>query len=77
MTLVDKLKERQGEKSQMEFATELRISQGTLSRIYSGDRNIGTRAARKIRQRFPDLAFDLAAFLFADDIPTEHRQIPA
>lgn len=76
LNLIDKLKERQGDKSQMEFAAEIGISQGALSRIYSGDRTIGTKAARKIRQRFPELAFDLASFLLADDMPAAQTKIP-
>ncbi len=77
MRLIEKLQERQGNKTQAEFAAELGITQAALSRIYSEDRSIGIKVAKRISKRFPDLAFEVAAFLLADDIPTEHRQIPA
>ena len=72
MVLIEKLKELQGDKSQQQFARELGINQSALSRIYSGDRRIGVRVARKIRKRYPDLAFDVAAFLLGEDMTTEH-----
>lgn len=77
MTLADKLKRLQGDRSQAEFAAELGITQPTLSRIYDGKRQIGRRVAQKITRRYPELAFDVAAFLLATDIPLGQRQIPA
>lgn len=68
MTLVDELRKRQGTKTQIEFAAELGINQGMLSRIYSGDRNIGARIAKRIKNRFPELAFEIAAFLLTDNM---------
>lgn len=73
MSLVEKLKQLQGTKTQSEFATELGIDQSTLSRIYSGERRIGLEAARQIKNRFPDLSFEIAAFLLAGDMPTIHN----
>lgn len=75
MDLVEELKRRQGDKTQMEFAAEIGINQGNLSRIYSGDRRIGARVARKLKKRFPDLTLELAAFLLASDMTPEHDQM--
>lgn len=79
--LIEKLKVLQGRKTQEEFAAELGISQSQLSRIYQGDRRVGIKLARRIRQRYPELAFDLAAFLLneaakapAEDDPQDERQ---
>lgn len=77
MSLVDRLKERQGDKTQMQFATELGITQSALSRIYSKDRRIGPRVAGRIRARFPELSFEIAAFLLGDDMTTEQATMTA
>ena len=65
MSLLERLKQLQGDKSQAEFAAELGITQPTLSRIYSGNRRIGARAARAIGRRYPQLSNDLAFFCWA------------
>lgn len=74
MSLVGKLKERQGNKSQMEFAAELGVNQAALSRIYRGERAIGARVAKKIAKRFPELTFEVASFLLDDNMTPEHNQ---
>jgi len=70
MSLIESLKEKQGDKTQVEFARELGISQSVLSRIYRSERRIGRRVAAKIAERFPLMAFDLAGFLLAPDMTT-------
>ncbi|MFA6046661.1 MAG: helix-turn-helix transcriptional regulator [Phycisphaerales bacterium] len=77
MSLVEKLQHLQGERNQDEFAAHLGISQGTLSRIYAGKRQLGQDVAAKIARRHPELAFDLAAFLLTTDIPTEQDELSA
>jgi len=72
-TLIDELKARQGERSQLDFAeNELGISQSHLSRIYSGDKKIGLESLRKIVRRYPELRNEVIAFLLGDDMPTDH-----
>lgn len=77
MTLIASLKQKQGERSQEQFAAELGITQAMLSRVYSGKRQIGRQVAGKIARRYPDLAFEVAAFLLATDIPAEQTAIGA
>jgi transcriptional regulator with XRE-family HTH domain len=77
MNLIDRLKERQGDKTQAEFASYLGISQSALSRIYSGERTIGQGVARKIKRRYPDLAFALAAFLLDENITRDNSGMTA
>jgi transcriptional regulator with XRE-family HTH domain len=55
--LVEKLKEKQGDRTQAELASDLGITQIMLSRLYSGQREIGLDTLRKIASRYPDLAF--------------------
>lgn len=55
--LVEKLKEKQGDRTQAELASDLGITQIMLSRLYSGEREIGLDTLRKIASRYPDLAF--------------------
>jgi len=69
MDIIEKLKEKQGEKSQTEFAAELGITQSYLSKIYAGERRITLDMAKRIQVRFPELALDLAAFLLAPNRP--------
>ena len=55
ITLVEALKERQGDRSQSDFAAEIGIQQGSLSKLYLGYRSVGPEMAAKIIQRFPEL----------------------
>jgi len=64
MNLIEELKRRQGGMSQAEFARLLVVSEASLSRIYSGERQIGEVVARKIAKRYPRLQMLLADFLF-------------
>jgi len=73
VSVIERLRQLQGDRSDEAFATELGIAQPTLSRIYKGSRGLGRRVAQKIARRYPELSFELAAFLLADDIPTEQR----
>lgn len=54
-TLVQRLKEQQGERTQAEFAKFLGISRSTLSRLYSGERRVGLETLRRIGERYPNL----------------------
>lgn len=76
MRLIESLRSRQGERSQQEFATELGVAQGTVSKIYSGYRGIGPDVARKIVRRYPELAFEVAAFLLGSDMPHVQTHTP-
>lgn len=55
--LVERLRERQGDRSQNEYAEFLGISRAMLSRLYSQDRQIGVETLTRICERYPDLAY--------------------
>jgi len=55
--LATALKERMGARSQKQFAQDLQISEGQLSRMLRGKGNPGlTKAARLILKVYPELA---------------------
>jgi len=64
--IVTRLKELQRQRTQAEFAAELEISQGMLSKIYARKRRIGITTARAIVRHYPDLTLPLALFLLSD-----------
>lgn len=55
--LVQRLKERQGSRSQTEYAEFLGISRAMLSRLYSQDRQIGVDTLTRVCEKYPDLAY--------------------
>ena len=55
--LIERLKERQGTRSQNEYAEFLGISRAMLSRLYSQDRQIGVDTLTRVCERYPDLAY--------------------
>lgn len=55
--LIEALKERQGERSQAEFATVFGIAPDTLSRILSGNRAPGREVMAQILRVYPDLLY--------------------
>ena len=67
--LVRQLKQRQGDRTQAEFAKFLGISQPMLSRLYRQERNIGLDTFLQIARRYPDLAF----FFLSQNISTVHQ----
>ena len=63
MKLVDELRVKQGTMTQSQFASVLNVSEGTLSQIYSGKRQIGEALARRIADVYPDLLWIAAGFV--------------
>lgn len=64
--LVEALRERQGDQSQVEFAAALGVSQTLISLLYSGEYRIGRSAAGKILARYPELRNLVADVLLAE-----------
>lgn len=56
-SLIERLRERQGNRNQTTFAEFLGISLPTLSRLYSGEREVGMDTLMQIGKVYPDLAF--------------------
>lgn len=80
MKLVDALKDKQGERTQAEFARELEIDQPTLSKIYSNERGISRRLARRIVQLYPDLEPEVVRYVLTEpanptEDPTEESEV--
>ena len=59
--IVNRLRERQGARTQAEYAEWLGISRPMLSRLYSDDpeqkRRIGVDSLTRICEKYPDLAY--------------------
>ena len=69
------LRDRMRGRTQVSFSTELGVSQSTLSRILTGKRPAGTKAARRIAAVYPELGDLLGAA--ALETPTECRPLEA
>lgn len=71
--LVARLKERQGERTQQEYADFLGISRSMLTLLYSANRQVGMSTLTRICERFPDLAH-----LFVTDVRSapDERHMP-
>lgn len=70
MGLIAALRQKQGCRTQMEFAAELGISQSYLSLLYSGGRqNLSPELARRIVQLYPDLTDEIIRHLLAKPDP--------
>lgn len=67
MTLIEALKVRQGETSQVEFARRLEISAAMLSRIYSGERLVGEAIVRRIVRAYPELTWLATGYLMTKE----------
>ncbi|MDO8672820.1 MAG: helix-turn-helix transcriptional regulator [Dehalococcoidia bacterium] len=70
MDLIDALSVRQGHTTQGEFAALVGISETTLSRIYSGERQIGEETARRIARAFPSLQYLVMGYLMTKNDDT-------
>lgn len=68
--LVERLREKQGDRTQSAMAKELGITQSMLSRLYRGEREIGIDLLLKVAVRYPDIAL----FFFADYMSAVHRR---
>lgn len=66
MDLKDRLLQRQGNKTQVEFARDLGMTQSTLSMFYSGERRLGPLSARRIARIYPDLEPAVVDYLLSD-----------
>lgn len=65
MGLIDSVKQVQGKKTQRDFARTVGISEAALSMLYNGQRPLGPRIARRLREAYPDLMLVLAEALLA------------
>ena len=61
--LMDQLRERQGGRTQEEFAAFLGISQAGLSYLYNGGRKLGIKNAQAIAKAYPDLTDAVTDYL--------------
>lgn len=61
--LVARLREKQGSMPMYKFAESMRVDPGMLSKIYSGDREIGIMTLGSIQYAFPDLTEEINAYL--------------
>jgi len=55
--LIQRLRERQGNRTQNEFADFLGISRAMLSLLYSEERKVGVDTLTRIGEKYPDLAY--------------------
>ncbi len=69
MSLVDTLKEKQADRTQMQFAAELGISDSLLQMIYSGERRISPALARRIVGLWSELRDEAADYLLGREAP--------
>ncbi len=69
MRLADKLKRKQGGKTQGAFAAELGMTQPHLSMFYAGQRGISRELALSIQAKYPDLEPAVTAYLLGREDP--------
>lgn len=55
MSFIEKLKEKQGKRSQLDFAADLHIDQSILSRLLRGERRKSWRILANIFAKYPSL----------------------
>lgn len=65
MGLIESIKHVQGSRTQREFARAIGISESALSMLYAGQRPLGPKIARRLRESHPDLTLVLADALLA------------
>ena len=70
MTVSEKLRELQGDRTQEAFAAALGICQASLSQIYSRKRRVGMRVMRAAARLHPEAADELSRFFIAENITT-------
>lgn len=77
--LIRELKLRQGAKTQTEFASDLRIRQAWLSKLYNrpAEYRMGLDLGRRIAELYPELVFDVAkCLLFPTPTQTTQERQP-
>jgi transcriptional regulator with XRE-family HTH domain len=67
MSIVNVMRQCQGDMSQNDFAQLLGISQPTLSMIYARQRNPGRHVLAHLVKAFPETRDDVVRFLFASE----------
>jgi len=64
--IIDLLRQKQGEKTDLAFAEELGIHNSYLSRLYAGQIPVGRKLAHALARRYPELSVGLGLFLLGD-----------
>lgn len=67
MTLIELMRELQGEDSQEQFAARIGVHQSMVSQIYSGIKLPGRRVVTGLARAYPERAEEIKACFFALD----------
>lgn len=67
MTLIELMRQLQGEQSQEAFAERLGVHQTMVSAVYRGDRRPGRRVVAGLLRAFPERADEIKGLFFASE----------
>lgn len=67
MTLIELMRQLQGDESQEQFAARIGVHQTTVSLIYRGERQPGRRVVIRLMRAFPERADEIRLSFFASE----------